>query len=56
MEVLSGKVKAYALVRDAEGKPKFDDINNIPEPIWEMLTEDEKEEIRNGSNTPNSNS
>lgn len=46
-----GKIKAFVLVRDAKGKPKFDDINNIPEPIWNMLTPVEQEEIRNGRNS-----
>ena len=36
---------AYALVRDKNGKPKFDNINNIPQPYWDMLTETEKQEI-----------
>lgn len=40
-----GKVKAYALVRDKDGKPKIDDIHGVPESIWELLTEDEKLEV-----------
>ena len=43
-----GKVQAFGLVRDEKGRPVFDDINNIPAPIWEMLTEKEQEEIING--------
>lgn len=35
----------YGLVRDAQGRPKFDDIFNIPAPIWDMLTEDEQADI-----------
>lgn len=35
----------YGLVRDSQGRPKFDDINNIPAQIWDMLTEDEQAEI-----------
>lgn len=46
-----GKVKGYILVRDANGKPKIDDLNNIPEPIWNMLTPVEQEEIKNGRNS-----
>jgi len=39
-----GKVVGYGLVR-FQGKPVFDDINNIPDPIWGMLTKEEQEEI-----------
>jgi hypothetical protein len=46
-----GKFKAYGLVRDANGKPKIDDIHNIPGPIWDMLTTAEKEEINHVRNT-----
>lgn len=35
----------YALVRDASGKPKFDDINNIPAQFWALLTEQEQAQI-----------
>lgn len=35
----------YCLVRDKNGEPKFDDINDIPQPYWDMLTEDEKQNI-----------
>jgi len=42
-----GKLKGYGLVRDENGRPVFDDINNIPDPIWNMLTEKEQEEIIN---------
>ena len=50
-----GKWTGYALVRDKDGRPKFDDLNNIPQQIWDMLTEDEQQEIQNGRNTRNSN-
>ena len=50
-----GKFRAFGLVRDKDGKPKFDDPNNIPQPIWDMLTEAEQQEIRNGRNTLSSN-
>ena len=33
----------FALVRDKEGNPRFDDWNNIHEGHWAMLTEKEKE-------------
>lgn len=35
----------YGLVRDAQGRPKFDDIFSIPPSIWDMLTDDERAEI-----------
>lgn len=50
-----GKLKGYGLVRDKEGNPKFNDINNIPRVFWDLLTEKEQEEIQNGRNTPRSN-
>ena len=43
------KLKGYALVRDEHGKPKIDNPMNLPKPIFDMLTEEEKEEIYNGS-------
>ncbi len=45
------KIKAFGLVRDKNGKPKIDDINNIPTQIWDMLTNKEPEEIENGRNS-----
>ena len=33
------------LVRDTDGNPKFDDINNVPQIFWGMLTEAEKAAI-----------
>ena len=49
MQTLRGKIKAYALVRDKDGKPKIDNIKGIPSQIWEMLTEQEKHEVlKNG--------
>ena len=44
MNAKRGKVVGYGLVR-VDGKPVFDDINNIPDPIWGMLTKQEQEEI-----------
>jgi hypothetical protein len=46
METKKAKWKAFALIRDKDGKPKIDDKNNIPEQIWNMLTETEKQEIK----------
>ena len=47
LKTLPGRFKGYGLVRDENGKPVFDDINHIPDPIWNMLTEKEQEEIIN---------
>ena len=41
------KVQMFGLVRDKNGKPKFDDIYNIPQTIWDMLTPEEKQKIKN---------
>ena len=49
-----GKWKGYGLVRDKNGRPKFDDTTNIPQQLWDMLTEDEQQEIQDGRNTRNS--
>jgi len=35
----------YALVRNPQGKPKFDSINNIHEGYWQMLSPQEKLDI-----------
>ena len=35
----------HFLVRDINGVPKFDDINNIPANFWNMLTAEEKAAI-----------
>lgn len=45
-----GTVRAYGLIRDKNGRPVIDDINNIPGPIWAMLTKAEQEEIANVRN------
>lgn len=37
-----GTVKLVALVRDRDGKPKFDDPNNVPQIIMDMLTAEDK--------------
>jgi len=39
--------KGYLLVRDKDGKPKFDDIFNIPTYFWNTLTESEKSVVEN---------
>jgi len=40
-----GKVQLFGLVRDKNGNPKIDDIYNIPDPIWDMLTPAEQADI-----------
>ena len=44
-------LKVVALVRDKNGKPKFDNINNIPDYFWDQLSDTEKEDIRNERNS-----
>lgn len=56
VKVQPGKVKTFGLIRDKDGKPRIDDINNIAKPIWDMLTDKEQQEIKDGTNTYNSNS
>lgn len=45
MDGQKAQFKMFALVRDAEGRPKFDDIFNIPVEIWDMLTDPERRAI-----------
>jgi len=40
-----GTLKGYFLVRDKDGKPKFDDIFNIADEFWNDLTEQEQQDI-----------
>lgn len=40
----------FAIVRDKNGKPKFDDIYNIPQGFWNSLTTEEQEVIKNERN------
>lgn len=47
--MIEGKFKAFVLVRDAQGKPKVDDPQNLPPEILAALTEEEKQEIFNGN-------
>jgi len=42
---LPGKLTGYFLVRDRKGKPKFDDIFNIADEYWNVLTTEEQEVI-----------
>jgi len=49
VKVQPGELKMFGLIRDKDGKPKIDDINDIPDPIWNMLTDKEQQEIKNGT-------
>lgn len=49
------KLKLYGLVRDGDGKPVIDDKDNIPDPIWGLLTQKEQQEINYGRYSSNSN-
>ena len=50
MKSSTGKIKGYGLVR-IDGKPVFDNVDNIPGPIWDMLTDEEKEVINRVRNS-----
>ena len=39
------KIRGFGLVRDKNGKPKFDDYKNCPQELKDMLTKQEKEEF-----------
>ena len=45
MKAGKSELKMFAVVRNAEGKPKFDDIFNIPPQIWDSLEPWERREI-----------
>lgn len=38
----TGTMKGYAIVRDKDGRPKFDNPHNIPKQILDVLTDDDK--------------
>lgn len=42
------QVRGYALVRDAQGNPKIDDPDSLPEEIRAMLTPEERRAIYGG--------
>lgn len=44
---MTGKYEGFGIVRDSNGKPRFDDIHNIHANHMRMLTEDEKSVIKN---------
>lgn len=50
------KIGLFALVRDKNGKPKFDKTDNIHPELWKLLTDEEKEEIKDGRNPPRNSS
>tara|TARA_R110002096_G_C14095144_1_gene678189 strand:+ start:212 stop:364 length:153 start_codon:yes stop_codon:yes gene_type:complete len=37
--------RGYGLVRDPQGNVKFDDWNNVPAPLWAILTDTDKEYV-----------
>ena len=43
-EVLDGSCQG--LVRDSNGKPRFDNVEHVHEGLWKMLSEDEKEDVK----------
>lgn len=51
-----GKIKAYGLVRDKNGRPKVDDVTAIPPEVWETLSEEDKRYLLNGNHPCNSSS
>ena len=44
--------RGFGLVRDAQGRPKFDSLQGIPPEIWRMLTADEQEEVKRNGGYP----
>jgi hypothetical protein len=40
-----GVLKAYALVRDAEGRPRFDQHLHMHSSVWDALSQEEQQEI-----------
>ena len=52
LEAGAGKARFVAIVRDKQGKPKFDDIHGIPLVLWDKLTAAEKREIRRNGGYP----
>lgn len=50
-----GVTRSYGIVRDKNGKPKFDcDIHEIPKHIWDnVLTEDDKRYLNHGRDALN---
>lgn len=52
MNAPQGKIKAYALIRDADGKPVIDNIHGIPIGLWQLLTFEERIEIQKQGGYP----
>jgi hypothetical protein len=48
--------RAWVLVRDADGRPKFDNIHGIPPEIWRMLIDDEQREVSSHGGYPSDDS
>ena len=47
-----GEVSGTALVRDAEGRPKIENIHGIVQAIWSVLSDDERREIKQRGGYP----
>jgi len=47
---MPGKYKGFGIVRDKNGKPRFDNINNIQPEHWSMLTANEQQQINEERN------
>jgi len=45
MDSSKAQFTVFAIVRNADGQPKFDDIFNIPIEIWDGLADHEKRAI-----------
>jgi hypothetical protein len=45
---------AYGLVRSKEGKPRVDNLNEMPKQIWDKLSDEDREYLLqlHGSYTP----
>jgi len=54
VEAQSSIMHGIGLVRNADGKPQFNDFNNIPEAFFQLLTEKDwvyiREQQENGDN------
>lgn len=49
IDIPTPQIRAFALVRDAHGRPKIDDPDNCPPEILAMLTPEEREALHANS-------
>jgi len=54
MKVTEARFRGAGLVRDAQGKPKIDNIYGVPLEIWRLLTEQEQDEVKGNGGYPSS--